>query len=300
MDSDGNGVPDFVDEVGMIADSAHYVLVEQMGYNEEPYDGEGGYDIYIMSYSAGIYGYMFSEGNGITYLQIDNDYTGYNSQFNLTPIQIMQVTIAHEYSHGIQFGYRHNLGVNAYFYEMSAMWFEDVLVPDANDYLDGWADDLLDNPTADFDNTGNGYELALFGHYLSSFLDPNGVDGVMNSVIIREMWERFGSVNSNALAAVKYVLENNYDISLIEIWTDFISRNLYNGIDESFYYYSDQALIDPITTNAVLLDGSQDFLLDLDNKSAALQSYRIGDLNTLLDINHSTNEYSAYTIIYNL
>ena len=291
MDSDGNGVPDFVDEVGMIADSAHYVLVEQMGYNEEPYDGEGGYDIYIMSYSAGIYGYMFSEGNGITYLQIDNDYTGYNSQFNLTPIQIMQVTIAHEYSHGIQFGYRHNLGVNAYFYEMSAMWFEDVLVPDANDYLDGWADDLLDNPTADFDNTGNGYELALFGHYLSSFLDPNGVDGVMNSVIIREMWERFGSVNSNALAAVKYVLENNYDISLIEIWTDFISRNLYNGIDESFYYYSDQALIDPITTNAVLLDGSQDFLLDLDNKSAALQSYRIGDLNTLLDINHSTNEY---------
>ena len=54
MDSDGNGVPDFVDEVGMIADSAHYVLVEQMGYNEEPYDGEGGYDIYIMSYGLPI------------------------------------------------------------------------------------------------------------------------------------------------------------------------------------------------------------------------------------------------------
>ena len=120
-DFDENGVPDFVDEVGMIADSAHYVLVEQMGYNEEPYDGEGGYDIYIMSYGAGVYGFMYHEGNGISYIQIDNDYVGFNSMFNLTPIQIMQVSIAHEYSHGIQFGYRYNISGNAYFYEMSAM-----------------------------------------------------------------------------------------------------------------------------------------------------------------------------------
>ena len=40
---------------------------------------------------------------------------------------------------------------------MTSMWFEDVLIPDGNDYLDGWADDLLDNPTSDFDNTGSGY-----------------------------------------------------------------------------------------------------------------------------------------------
>jgi len=54
---------------------------------------------------------------------------------------------------------------------MTSMWFEDILIPDGNDYLDGWADDLLDDPTAAFDDTGDGYELALFGHYLSSFLD---------------------------------------------------------------------------------------------------------------------------------
>ena len=291
-DFEENGVPDFADEVGMIADSAHYVLVEQMGYNEEPYDGEGGYDIYIMSYGAGVYGYTYSEGNGISYIQIDNDYVGFNSMFNLTPIQIMQVSIAHEYSHGIQFGYRYNISGNAYFYEMSAMWFEDVLLPDANDYLDGWVDDLLDNPTADFDNTGSGYELALFGHYLSSFLDPNGVDGVTSSTIVREMWERFGDTNSSALSAAQYVLDGeNYSLTFIEAWTDFISRNLFNGIDENFYYYGDQALIDPITTNPVLLGDSQDFVLDLDNKSVAIQSYQLGDLNALLDINHSTDEY---------
>ena len=49
QDSNNNGVPDFVDEVGMIADSAYHLLVNVLDYNEEPFDGEGGYDIYIMS-----------------------------------------------------------------------------------------------------------------------------------------------------------------------------------------------------------------------------------------------------------
>ena len=57
IDNDGNGIPDYIDEVGIIADSAHHVLVEIMGYTEEPFDGEGGYDIYIMSYAAGVYGF---------------------------------------------------------------------------------------------------------------------------------------------------------------------------------------------------------------------------------------------------
>ena len=47
-DSDGNGVPDYVDEVGIIADSARHVLVDELGYNDEPFDGDGGYDIYIL------------------------------------------------------------------------------------------------------------------------------------------------------------------------------------------------------------------------------------------------------------
>ena len=295
-DSDANGIPDYVDEVSVIADSAHHVLVDVLGYNEETFDGEGGYDIYIMSYSAGVYGINFSEGNGMSYIHIDNDYIGYNSIFNLTPLQIMRISLGHEYFHGIQWGYEHNLGSNAYFYEMSAMWFEDVLIPDGNDYLDGWADDLLDDPTADFDNTGSGYELALFGHYLSSFLDPKGIDTAKNSTIIREMWERFGDTNSSALSAAEYVLDGeNYSLTFIEAWTDFISRNLYNGMYENinnpFYYYGDQALIDPITTNPVLLGDSQDFVLDLDNKSVAIQSYQLGELNALLDINHSADEY---------
>jgi hypothetical protein len=300
-DSDSNGVPDYIDEVGIIADSAHHVLVDIMGWEEEPFDGEGGYDIYIMSYGAGVYGYNYKDNGNTSYLQIDNDYVGYNSKFDLTPIEIMRITVAHEYFHGIQWGYEENLGSNKYFYEMTSMWFEDVLIPDGNDYLDGWADPLLDNPTADFDNTGGGYELALFGHYLSSFLDSKGIETAKNSTIIREMWERYGSTSDDAFSSVKYVLENNYDVSFIEAWVDFISRNLYNGIytnmGNPFYYYIDQSIADPIHTSTNLLPDSVEFVLELDDESVAIESFRIGSMESLITIDHGDLDFTGRVTI---
>jgi len=289
-DSNNNDVPDFVDEVGIIADSARHVLIDILGYNEEPFDGEGGYDIYIMSYSAGVYGYNYKETGATSYIQIDNDYEGYDSIFNLTPLQIMRISVGHEYFHGIQWGYEENLLNNAYFYEMTSMWFEDVLIPDGNDYLDGWVEPLLNNPTLDFNNIGNGYELGLFGHYLSSFLDYKGIETAKNSTIIREMWERYGSTYSNAFSAVKYVLENNYGKSFIEAWADFISRNLYNGTDESYYYYADQALIDPIDIDLQYFGDTESFTLHLDDESVSIQSYSLYELDTLY-ITHSRHDY---------
>ena len=129
----------------------------------------------------------------------------------------MQITVLHEYFHAIQFGYSASLAGNTYFYEMTSMWFEDVMIPDGNDYLDGWVDPLLNNPTADFDNTGGGYELALFGHYLSSFIDTTGRVDATQSTIIREMWERYDTTSSNVFSSVKFVLENSYKISFIEL-----------------------------------------------------------------------------------
>ena len=100
------------------------------------------------------------------------------------------------------------------------------------------------------------------------------------------------SSNSNAFDAVEYVLENNYDISFIETWTDFISRNLYNGIYESmdnpYYYYIDQSIVDPINTNTTLLTDSSEFELNLDNKSAAIESFQIGSLESIFTIEHDS------------
>ena len=296
-DTTGNAKADidYVKEVGIIADSSYKVLVNDLGYQEEPFDGEGGYDIYIMSYGAGVYGYNYKEGEGTSYLQIDNDYLGYNSKFNLSPIEIMRISVAHEYFHGIQWGYRSNLGNNAYFYEMTSMWFEDVMVPDGNDYLDGWVDPLLDNPIADFDNTGNGYELALFGHYLSSFLDSKGIEDAKNSTIIREVWEKMATSNLNAFSSLRNILENNYSISFQEIWVDFMSRNLFNGIDSDYYYYNDQDLIRPIEFNLIDINNADPFALNIDSESIALKSYALDELDTLF-ITHSDDNYIGRVI----
>jgi len=284
-DSDANGIPDYVDEVGVIADSAHQVLVNVMGYEVEPFDGEGGYDIYIMSYGAGTYGYTYLEDDGISYIQIDNDYLGYD----IDPLLIMAVSLGHEYFHAIQIGYKPNL-YDTYFFEMSSMWFEDVLVPNGNDYLN-WIGPLFSNPTAAFGTSGAGYELGLFGHYLSSFLDPNGVEDAKNSKIIRIFWEYFGETSSSAFSAVQDALSTEYEKSFIEAWTDFISRNLFNGIDDNFYYYGDQALIDPINTNPQSLGNPESFTLQLDDESAAIQSFSNTNLDILLSIGHSSNDY---------
>ena len=42
-----NGVPDYVDEVGAIADSAYHVLVNIMEFSAPPADEDGFYDIYL-------------------------------------------------------------------------------------------------------------------------------------------------------------------------------------------------------------------------------------------------------------
>ena len=102
-DIDGNGTPDYVDEVGIIADSARKVLVEIMDFQRAPFDADSIYDIFINSYPAGVYGFNYKDSpsqgfeGATSYVLIDNDYIGFDSKFDLTPIEIMRISMAHEY-----------------------------------------------------------------------------------------------------------------------------------------------------------------------------------------------------------
>ena len=68
-DYDGNNIPDYIDEVGIIADSAYNVLVSIMGYKSTPLDSDGIYDIYVASFNPGFYGYCSHEGNGTSFIK---------------------------------------------------------------------------------------------------------------------------------------------------------------------------------------------------------------------------------------
>jgi len=306
-DLNNNNIPDYIEEVGIMADSARNVLVYKLQYDDVPTDTDGIYDIYLKDYGKGTFGHCCKDfpsqniDGQTSYLQIDTDYNNnLPSDFVNSGLEFMRITLVHEYFHAIQYGYRGS-GIDPYFYEMTSMWIEDVIVPDGDDYLDWPIWNLINNPEKDFGTLGPGYELALFGHYLSSYLDPNGKLNVLNSTIMREIWTRYGSNSETALSAIKDVLNGeNYPL-FIECWVDFISRNLYNGIyddmDNPYYYYIDQALIDPIKTTNTMLTDSVLFELDLDNKSAAIESFRIGNMESLITIDHDADVFTGRVAI---
>ena len=65
---------------------------------------------------------------------------------------------------------------------------------------------------------------------------------------MKKIWERIGSTGSSALNVIDYILGYEYNSSFIEAWVEFNSRNLFNQLDDSLYYYQDQSLIGPIIT----------------------------------------------------
>ena len=53
--------PDYVDEVGIIADSTYHVIITDMEYLAHPNDGDDWYDIYLLDFQNqyGQLNYMF-------------------------------------------------------------------------------------------------------------------------------------------------------------------------------------------------------------------------------------------------
>ncbi|MFQ6611448.1 MAG: hypothetical protein ACE5D7_11735, partial [Fidelibacterota bacterium] len=136
-DDNQNNVPDYVEWVAIMADSAQHVLVDILGYDPHPYDSDGKYDIYLRddmnpSYYGVTY-YDASLNNGSSWIEIENDFSP-EENFNTVGYDAMKVTMVHEYFHGIQFGYSaytsYNSNSNVWFYEMSSTWLEDVGVPE--------------------------------------------------------------------------------------------------------------------------------------------------------------------------
>jgi hypothetical protein len=147
-DSDGDGIPDYVERVQAIAEHVHSIENEKLGWREPRSDGRKGggrgkTDIYLDEIGGALFGYAAPDrGQGTKahrlprhlhgYLVLDNDYA--TSEFpGTTPEHDLEVTIAHEYNHILQFGY--DAYQDAWFAESSAVWMEDEVYNGIDDYL---------------------------------------------------------------------------------------------------------------------------------------------------------------------
>jgi hypothetical protein len=147
-DSDGDGIPNFVTQVLAVAEHVHTIENDRLGWREPKSDGRvgGGYgktDIYLSQIGGELFGYaapdrgQTSRGHRIPrrlhgYLVLDNDYSAFEFP-KTTPTHDLEVTLAHEYDHILQFGY--DAYQDPWFAESSAVWMEDQVYNGIDDYL---------------------------------------------------------------------------------------------------------------------------------------------------------------------
>jgi hypothetical protein len=215
-DGNGDGVPDYVDTTLSTAEQSYSVENGQLGWRAPKSDGKlggsvGKVDIYLKQLGGtGIYGYSApdpgqqNEGDNalFAYLVIDNDFQASEFPGYASPLTPLQVTLAHEYNHVLQFGYDFNQ--DTWFLESTAVWMEGKVFPAALDYLQylrGWVQ-LTTQPLTTFNGTDPNdrhnlkvYGTAVWNKWLDEQFGPN---------VIRGAWESSLSTTPASFAVAAY------------------------------------------------------------------------------------------------
>jgi hypothetical protein len=148
VDGNGDGVPDYVDRVRAVAEHVYSIENRKLGWRDPKCDGRKGggnckTDIYLDEIGGALFGYAAPDRGQASkahrlprhlhgYLVLDNDYDPLEFP-GTTSEQDLEVTLAHEYNHILQFGY--DAYQDAWFAESTAVWMEDQVYNGINDYL---------------------------------------------------------------------------------------------------------------------------------------------------------------------
>ncbi|NIR48713.1 T9SS type A sorting domain-containing protein [candidate division KSB1 bacterium] len=232
VDSDGNGLPDFVDEVAAAYEKSFRIEVEHLRYRQAPDDaGVDGpeYDVYIVDLRGGVYGFTTSDGgipstlrdDARSYIEMDNDFL--NNQFT-QGVPGAQVTAAHEYFHSIQFGYRVfkiERSNEPFYYELCSVWMEDVVFDEVNDYFQYMRPFFQRTgiPFNQFDRFFHAYGEAIWNFFLVKKFDDFD--------LVRRSWEIMES-NDPAIDAVNQALFEEGS-SLADEFAEFAIWNYFTG-----------------------------------------------------------------------
>ena len=186
---DGDGVPDYVEQTTAVAEHAYAVENGTLGWPAPVPDGFGApspheakTDVYLAQIGdRGYFGYAAPDPpprqsclrSCSAYLVLDNDYSvaeyGYPD-----PAIPLSVTLAHEYSHALQFAI--DSRQDMWLFEATAVWMEEKVFPDVNDYLN-YLPSLARTPGTPITKPeGAGgrriYGAAVWSHWLESAYGP--------------------------------------------------------------------------------------------------------------------------------
>ncbi|MBN2564812.1 MAG: T9SS type A sorting domain-containing protein [Candidatus Eisenbacteria bacterium] len=223
------------DAIMAAAEYSWDVEVTAMGFRSPPPDGsdpDGGggndkYDVYVQNLGTGLYGYCqptyYYGGGGYpanaatSYIVIDNDYAG----FPHTAEECAQITVAHEFCHGIQAA--HDVNEPTWYKECTSVWAEEQVYDSVNDYI-SYLSSFLSSLYRSVDyHDGNfrWYGSCVWNFFLSEYYDPGIV--VDNWYQMESSGQTFDMMNV-VLATYGSSMEEAY--KNFAIWTWFTgSRN---------------------------------------------------------------------------
>lgn len=216
-DANGNGTPDYVDRVFATLTKVAGTYAKA-GYRKPVADGTRGgggsdqFDVYLVDSGTrgpGVYGYCAPENvsrtsrSASSFCALDNDFAEFPTH---TPTENMQVTVAHEYFHAVQFAY--DIWDDIWFLEATAAWVEDEMFDSVNDNVQYLRSSPIGQPMVPADK-GKGirvYGSWILFRYLSE-LEPKSKAGL--PTIIRDIWRKAAGP-AYSIQAVQQVLKSRH------------------------------------------------------------------------------------------
>ncbi len=247
-DIDINGIPDYVERIGIYADSTYRHCHNTLNYLKPPGMDEKPYKIYLVR--IGAYGATVADAPGdsswndySSHIEIHcsfaGDIFGPNDDPEGRVIGDQKVTCAHEYLHAVQFAYDCDFG-NLWWMECTAVFFEDLLFPEVNDnynYLDVFFNDpdtFLTVP--DY----HAYSTFIWASYL---VEKFGIG------ILKSTFEYFRYYE--AIASIDSAL-NAYGERIRHIFPEFTLWNYFTANRAGEVYHADAEDYPPVEVDQVV------------------------------------------------
>ena len=250
LDANSNSIPDWVEETGLAFERSYLLEVDTLGYREPlSFSAFGHYDIYIVDLSNS-YGYTQDvsqvTSNPDTYtseIYVENDYS---EGFYTHGYDALRVTCGHEFFHAIQFSYNFRES-DAWYYEVSSTWMEDVTYDNVNDYY-AYLPSFFGAPETSLDSFSGlwPYGAAVWNHMIEK---KYGRDAIKKS------WEYMPS--RNAITSIDGAIKSISSSNLSKTFSEFAVWDYYTAGRADSIAYFPEALHYPkikLLSNRAILD----------------------------------------------
>ncbi|HOP08075.1 MAG TPA: hypothetical protein PLF13_12370 [candidate division Zixibacteria bacterium] len=250
VDNNHNSIPDYIDEIAATLDYVHSYIVDTLGFPAPlsddfyPAGGDERFDVYLLSMSYLYYGQTYPDSLIVhhfdsdsvvwatSYMQLRNDYTGLYG-YEDRPLDAMRATVAHEYFHSVQFSmdYSEASGTTAekrYWMEMSAVWMEEEIYDDINDYY-YYLPTFFNHPEQSIQQ----FTSILDMHPYSSVVFPIFLTEKYDRGVVRAIWEHCEELGlgDQFLTSATMVVDSitNGTVGWAETFAEFALWNWFTG-----------------------------------------------------------------------